>query len=74
MNRTVQAALNRTLARRLKALRKSRGMKVAHLAKVAGVSTNTIYSWERGDNAPTTTHLYILKDAYNCTWRDLLGD
>lgn len=74
MNQTVQAALNRTLARRLKALRKSRGMKVAHLAKVAGVSTNTIYSWERGDNAPTAPHLYVLKDAYNCTWRDLLGD
>ncbi|WP_286952779.1 MULTISPECIES: helix-turn-helix domain-containing protein [Aminobacterium] len=42
-----------SLGKRLKALRKVRGFKQRDLAKVLGISENTMYRWEADMNAPS---------------------
>lgn len=50
------------------------GWTVRELAVRSGVHANTINNYLRGNNEPTLRRLRRLRDAFGCTWDELLGD
>ena len=59
---------------RLRAVRVSRGVTIQGLARVAGVSRQTIYDAERSDHDPDVRTLRKLAAALGVTVADLLTD
>lgn len=62
-----------TFTSRLLSLAAKEGMTIRALARVSGVSANTIGNYINGHSAPTLPRLRKLKDALDCTWDELLG-
>lgn len=52
-------------------MREKAGLTQAELAKVVGVSENTIANWEKGTASKWITHLNRLCNALNCSLQDL---
>jgi transcriptional regulator with XRE-family HTH domain len=65
-----------TLGRRIKQIRKARGLTRPDLAEAAGVKTTpgAVYQWETGRATPTTDKLPHIAKALNVSVSDLLDD
>ncbi|MCL1910345.1 MAG: helix-turn-helix domain-containing protein [Kiritimatiellaeota bacterium] len=48
-------------------------MPFAWLARITALSRSSIWRFERGDGGMTVSTLVRLREAYGCTWDDLLG-
>lgn len=59
--------LQREFGQRLRVLRENRGISVRGLAKTVGVSSVTVWKWEKGDAAPRQRTLGILAEALGVT-------
>lgn len=66
--------INNLLAKRVRALRKSRGYALDRLAELSGVSRSMISLIERGETSPTATVLNKLSDALDVTMASLFSD
>lgn len=60
--------------RNLKLLMLDRQMTQKHLADVIGTSQGDVSRWVNGYVSPTLTKLVRLRDAFGCTWEELLGE
>lgn len=60
--------------KRLKAIRKQKGFSQSELAKLIGVSQNTISQWENGDRSPSISMLKHLTVILECSADILLED
>ena len=60
-------------ARRLRQLRKQRGISQRVLADLCGLGKNTISRYERGDISPTLPVLLALAEFFHVTSDDLAG-
>lgn len=58
---------------RLHAMRTARGMSQLELGTAAGISQRAVYDYERGSRFPTLRSLLGIRDAFGCTWEELLG-
>ncbi len=59
--------------RRLKEMRKERGIRVAYVcAYMGGISEQAVYKWERGACLPTLDNLLALAHLYHVPMEDLL--
>ena len=63
--------MDRTGKVTLKGMRVSRGLKVHEVAEKIGVSTDTIYSYEKGNTEPRTATLNKLLDLYGFSYTQL---
>ena len=61
-------------SKRLKELRKSKGLSQKQLAEKTGISVHTINSYESGRRDPNTKNLQILQDFFQVSQGFLLGD
>ena len=58
---------------RIKEMRFERNMSMLELGSAAGISERAIYGYEKGTRFPTLKSLVGLKNAFDCTWEELLG-
>mgnify|MGYP000904631632 FL=1 len=63
-----------SLGKRLKALRKARGFKQRDLAKVLGISENTMYRWEADMNTPSDEDKKRLASILGTSLAYLMGE
>ena len=57
---------------RIRRMRTERHMSEQQLADAAGVSQRAIYSYESGVQCPRMSSIIGLREAFGCTWGDLL--
>ena len=60
--------------RRLKIIRKQKGLSQSELANILGVSQNTVSQWESGDRSPSISILKQLTTILECSADILLED
>ena len=64
----------KAIGKRLRTLRKERGMTARELADEIGVSYPTIYRWENGDRIPDGFNMGKLMNAYGVTLKDIISE
>ncbi len=62
-----------TFSKRLRKLIRIKHITIRDLADKTGVSRNTVYGWLRGDQLPQLYYLWNLREAFSCSWEELLG-
>lgn len=62
-----------TLGMRLRRLRESRGMSLAGLARLAGLSKPSIWAWEKGATVPRRKSLLALASALEVSEEEIVG-
>ena len=62
----------KAIGKRLRTLRKERGMTARELADEIGVSYPTIYRWENGDRIPDGFNMGKLMNAFGVTLKDII--
>lgn len=60
--------------RNLKLLMLDRQMTQQQLAELIGTSQGDVSRWANGYNSPTLTKLERIRDAFGCSWDELVGD
>ena len=61
------------LSERMKALRKSRGLKQEEAAELSGISYMSYRRYERGEREPTVSSLWKIADFYGVSVDYLIG-
>jgi transcriptional regulator with XRE-family HTH domain len=64
----------RTVRKRLRAVRKAKGLTIAEASRVARITAVTLGSWERGDRKPTLENLILLCNRYNISIESLVKE
>ena len=64
----------KAIGKRLRTLRKERGMTARELADEIGVSYPTIYRWENGDRIPDGFNMGKLMNAFGVTLKDIISE
>jgi transcriptional regulator with XRE-family HTH domain len=64
----------RTVRKRLRAIRKAKGLTIAEASRVARISAVTLGSWERGDRKPTLENLIHLCNRYEISIESLVKE
>lgn len=62
-----------TTAERIKQLRKKHNLSQSDLAKMVGVKSNTVSTWERGTRKPDFEALNLLSNYFEVTFEHILG-
>lgn len=55
----------------LKALRVNKNLKVEEAAKLLGVTSRTLYSWESGKTFPDVRQITKIEELYNTSYNDI---
>ena len=74
MVRDIREGLKENLRHNLKILRKMRGETGTDVGNAIGTPESYIYRWERGDNEPVATHLFLLAKHYGVSTEFLFQD
>jgi transcriptional regulator with XRE-family HTH domain len=60
------------LGKKIKAIRKKRGLTQKQLAELLGVKQQNVSDWERGERSPSVKNLKKLSEILNCQIDDLV--
>lgn len=60
------------MGKKIKAIRKKRGLTQKQLAELLGVKQQNISDWERGERSPSVKNLKKLSEILNCQIDDLV--
>lgn len=74
MVRDIREGLKENLRHNLKLLRKMRGETGKDVGNAIGMPASYIHTWERGDNEPVATHLFLLAKHYGVSTEFLFQD
>lgn len=62
------------LAKRIRSMREQSGWSRNQLARLVGVSPDSIHKWETGEREPRGANLVALADAFECEAKELVSD
>lgn len=66
--------MNKAFGKKIKTLRKSKGLTQEEFASIIGVSFQAVSKWERGDSYPDITYLPTISKLLNISIDELLGN